>query len=52
MKKIITVGILSMLILSAPISVFAAKYKSAVSGRYTKSSYAKSHTSTTYKTRR
>lgn len=50
MKKIITITILSMLGFSVP--VFAAKYKSAVSGRYVKSSYAKSHTSTTYKTRR
>lgn len=50
MKKIITIAILTIFSFSVP--VFAAKYKSAVSGKYIKSSYAKSHTSTTYKTRR
>lgn len=41
-----------MVSFGVPSSVFAAKYKSAVSGRYIKSSYAKKHTSTTYKTKR
>jgi hypothetical protein len=50
MKKNIVISLLVMFGLGVP--VFAAKYKSAVSGKYVKSSYAKSHTSTTYKTRR
>ena len=50
MKKIIVVSILAMFGFGVP--VFAAKYKSAVSGRYIKSSYAKFNPSTTYKTRR
>jgi hypothetical protein len=50
MKKIIAISIISLLSFSG-VSM-AAKYKSAVSGRYIKSSYAKSHKSTTYKTKR
>lgn len=50
MTKIITVGLLVMFGFSVP--AFAAKYKSAVSGRYIKASSAKSSPSTTYKTRR
>ena len=50
MIKIITVGMLAMFGFSIP--VFAAKYKSAVSGKYIKASSAKASPSTTYKTRR
>lgn len=50
MKKIIAIAVLTMFSFGVP--AFAAKYKSAVSGRYIKASSAKKSPSTTYKTRR
>jgi hypothetical protein len=50
MKKAITIISISAI---AFVNVsFAAKYKSAVSGKYVKSSYASSNKNTTYKSKR
>lgn len=50
MKKIIATISVSVIILTN-VSL-AAKYKSAVSGKYVKSSYASSNKNTTYKSKR
>ncbi len=50
MKKIIAIASISVIIFTNV--ALAAKYKSAVNGKYVKSGYAKSNKNTTYKTKR